>query len=161
MHKTYRERYWAQPATCILSNIRFKKNPEIKLCLNTDILSVPQCHLSVLPFSLAVWWWLTRNPAQLLSHSESKMEPCRACRQPFFLLNQLGSSANSMLLETCFSHLFFLLPFFLGYFDLVSDHIFKSHLWLSVIPNLGNCCWLVHDHLLRHLDSHCCYCKNS
>lgn len=47
------------------------------------------------------------NPAQLLSHSETKMEPCRTCRHPFFLLNQLGNSANSMLVETRFSLLFF------------------------------------------------------
>lgn len=63
--------------------------------------------------------------------------------------------------KSAFLSKIFLPFFFIGNFGLVFGHIFTSLLWLSVISRLGNRCWLVHDHLLRHLDSHCCYYKNS
>lgn len=49
-YKTSRERYWAHPATCMFSNVRFQQNPEITFSLSRDVPKVLGC-VSVLSFS--------------------------------------------------------------------------------------------------------------
>lgn len=123
--------------TRIFSSITLQQNPEISFCLNVNVIEVLGCINK--------------------SHVQKARENCAVfVDSPFF--NYLGNTVQVNYVELCFPLSLSLI--LIGNFGLVFGHVFNSHLWLSVISSLGNCCWLVYDYLLCHLDSHCRCCKN-